>query len=100
MNHLVVHLEHYKSTILLYIYIYIYTHIYTHTHRHTDTHTHTGSGSVVSDFLRPHGPYAPLTMGFSSQEYGSGLPFPSPGYLLDPGIESGFPEIAGRDFTI
>ena len=29
----------------------------------------------------------PLSMGFFSQEYWSGLPFPPPGYLLDPGIE-------------
>ena len=30
---------------------------------------------------------APLTMGFSRQEYWSGLPFPSPGDLPNPGIE-------------
>ena len=30
---------------------------------------------------------APLSMGFSRQEYWSGLPFPSPGELPDPGIE-------------
>ena len=30
---------------------------------------------------------APLSMGFSSQEYWSGLPFPSPGYLPDAGIK-------------
>ena len=30
---------------------------------------------------------APLSMGFSKQEYWSGLPFPSPGDLPDPGIE-------------
>ena len=30
---------------------------------------------------------APLSMKFSRQEYWSGLPFPSPGYLLNPGIE-------------
>ena len=29
----------------------------------------------------------PLSMGFSRQEYWSGLPFPSPGDLLDPGIK-------------
>ena len=29
----------------------------------------------------------PLSMGFSRQEYWSGLPFPSPGDLSDPGIE-------------
>ena len=31
--------------------------------------------------------WAPLSMEFSRQEYWSGLPFPSPGYLSDPGIE-------------
>ena len=30
---------------------------------------------------------APLSMGFSKQEYWSGLPFPSPGDLPDPGPE-------------
>ena len=30
---------------------------------------------------------APLSMGFSRQEYWSGLPFPSPGYLPNSGIE-------------
>ena len=30
-------------------------------------------------------------MGFSRQEYWSGLPFPSPGDLPDPGIELGSP---------
>ena len=30
---------------------------------------------------------APLSMGFSRQEYWSGLPCPPPGYLPDPGIE-------------
>ena len=36
---------------------------------------------------------APQSMGFSRQEYWSGLPFPSPGDLLDPGIEPGSPEL-------
>ena len=36
---------------------------------------------------------APLFMGFSRQEYWSGLPFPSPGDLPDPGIELGFPAL-------
>ena len=30
---------------------------------------------------------APLSMGFSRQEYWSGLPFPPPGDLPDPGME-------------
>ena len=32
---------------------------------------------------------APLSMEFSSKEYWSGLPFPSPGDLPNPGIEPG-----------
>ena len=30
---------------------------------------------------------APLSMGFSRQEYWNALPFPTPGDLLDPGIQ-------------
>ena len=36
---------------------------------------------------------APLSMKFSRQGYGSGLPFPSPGDLPNPGIEPGSPEL-------
>ena len=45
---------------------------------------------------------APLSMGFSRQEYWSGLPFPSPGDLPDPGIEPMSlvsPELTGGSFT-
>ena len=45
---------------------------------------------------------APLSMGFSRQEYWSGLPFPPPGDLLDPGIELASPAssaLAGGFFT-
>ena len=35
----------------------------------------------------------PLSMEFSRQEYWSGLPFPFPGDLLDPGIKSGSPAL-------
>ena len=47
-------------------------------------------------------PQVPLSMGFSRQEYWSGLPFPSPGDLPDPGIESSSlvsPALAGGFFT-
>ena len=37
---------------------------------------------------------APLSLGFSRQEYWSGLPFPPPGDLPDPGIEPLFPASA------
>ena len=36
---------------------------------------------------------APLSMGLSRQEYWSGLPFPSPGDLPDPGIEPRSPAL-------
>ena len=36
---------------------------------------------------------APLSVGFSRQEYRSGLPFPSPGDFPDPGIEPRSPEL-------
>ena len=36
---------------------------------------------------------APLSMGFSRQEYWSGLLLPSPGDLSDPGIEPRSPEL-------
>ena len=46
------------------------------------------SHSVVSDSATQWAVarQAPLSMGFSRQEYWSGLPSPSPGDLLDPGI--------------
>ena len=49
---------------------------------------------VTSDFGRPYGQahQTPLFMGFSRQEYWSGLPVPSPGDLPGPGI---CPESAG-----
>ena len=36
---------------------------------------------------------APLSLGFSRQEYWSGLPCPSPGLLPDPGIKPGSPAL-------
>ena len=36
-------------------------------------------------------PVAPLSVGFSRQEYWNGLPFPSPGNHPDPGFEPGLP---------
>ena len=44
-------------------------------------------------------PQAPLSTGFSRQEYWSELPFPSPGDLPDPGTEPATPALAGEFFT-
>ena len=43
------------------------------------------SCSAIYDSLAT--PWAPLSLGFPKQEYSSGLPFPSPGNLPNPGIE-------------
>ena len=48
------------------------------------------------------GHQAPLPMEFTRQEYWSGLPFPSPGDLPDPGIKTVSlmsPALAGKFFT-
>ena len=42
---------------------------------------------------------APLSMGFSRQEYWSGLLFPSPGDLPDPGIEPRSPPLQAEALT-
>ena len=42
---------------------------------------------------------APLSMVFARQEYWSGLPFPTPGDLPDPGVELESPALAGWFFT-
>ena len=49
----------------------------------------SASRSVVSSSLRLHG----LSMEFSRQEYWSGLPFPSPVDLPNPGIKLGSPAV-------
>ena len=53
------------------------------------------SCSVLSDSATPWtvAHQASLSMGFSWQEYWSGLPFPSPEDLPDPGIESWSPAL-------
>ena len=51
------------------------------------------SNSFVTPWTVAH--QAPLSMGFSRQEYWNGLPFPFPGDLPDPGIESTSPTFAG-----
>ena len=59
------------------------------------------SVSHVSLFVTPWtvACQTPLSMGFSRQEYWSGLPSPSPGDLPDPGIRPTSPILAGRFFT-
>ena len=57
--------------------------------------------SLVQLFVTPWtvAHQAPLSMGFSRQEYWSGLPFPSPGYLPGPGIEPRSPALQADALT-
>ena len=63
-----------------------------------------GGGGVVAELCLTLGtPWtvacqAPLSMGFSRQEYWSGLPFPSPGGLPNPGIEPWSPAFQADSF--
>ena len=45
------------------------------------------------------GHQAPLSVGFPRQEYRSGLPFPSPGDLPNPGIKPGSPALQADALT-
>ena len=87
------------------IYIYIYTHTHTHTYIYTHTerdiymrvHIYSEVKSLIH--VRPFAtPWivahqAPRSMGYSRHEYWSGLLFPSPGDLPDPGIEPRSPAL-------
>ena len=58
--------------------------------------------SVVSDSATPWtvARQAPLSMGSSRPEYWSGLPFPPPGVLPDPGIEPRSPALQADSFPL
>ena len=63
-----------------------------HTHKPGSPHQSESESEVAQLCLTVCYPWtvahqAPPSVGFSRQEYWSGLPFPSPGDLLDPGIE-------------
>ena len=73
------HSQKNKIKISLYIYIHTYIHIYIGI-------CIERSRSVVSNS-------APSSMGFSRQEYWSGLPFPSPVDHPNPGIKPGSPTL-------
>ena len=59
------------------------------------------SRSVMSDSVSPGtvAPQAPLSVGFSRQEYRSGLPFATPGDLANPEIKPMSPALTGGFFT-
>ena len=53
------------------------------------------AANIADSFVTPWtvAPQATLSLGFSRQEYWSGLPFPSPGDIPNPGAEPGSPEL-------
>ena len=62
--------------------------------------SHSFMSNICDPWTGAH--QAPLFMGFSRQEYWSGLPFPPAGDLPNPGIEPTSPvspALAGRPFT-
>ena len=81
------------------MYVYIFQkHVYIH--RETCIRKSTAAQPVTRKvmkvlFVTPWtvARQAPLSMEFSRQEYWSGLPFPSPGDLPNPGIKSGSPAL-------
>ena len=64
-------------------------------------HAQSYPSSVVSDSatLWTIAHQASLSMGFSRQQYWSGLPFPPPGDLPDPGIKPESPACAGKPMS-
>ena len=79
------------------LYMYVNTHMHTHTHKHIYAHTYTPMHACVpSRFIHVRlfatvwtvACQVPLSMGFSSQKYWSGLSCPSPGDLPNPCIDS------------
>ena len=58
---------------------------------HTFKKFHSGVSDLATPWTGAH--QAPLSIKFSRQEYWSGLPFPSPGGLPNPGIEPGSPTL-------
>ena len=60
--------------------------------------------SIAQSCLTLHDPWTVarqgrLSLGFSRQEYWSGLPFPPPGDLPDPGIEPRYPPLQADALT-
>ena len=59
----------------------------------------TQSCSSLCNTMDCSPPQVPLSMGFSRKKYWSGLPFPSPGDLPNPGIESASPALQADSLT-
>ena len=82
--------------------------VHLHRYSHSKSQSHVLAQSLHScplhfETLWTVAPQAPLSMGFSRQEYYSGLPDPPPGDLPDSGIQAvslTSPALAGRFLTL
>ena len=86
------------------MYIYIYNSLCCTPKTNTTLQINYGGGLVAQLCPTLATPWtvvhqAPLFMEFSRREHWSGLPFPSPGDLPNPGIEPGSSALQGRFFT-
>ena len=77
--------------------IYDITHLPVHSKRHCCLVAKLCLALFVAPWTVAH--QAPLSMEISRQEYWSGLSFPLPGDLPNPGTEFTSPELAGEFFT-
>ena len=68
-------------------------------HRVTKSNEHTYTSHKIKILYNYIASQASLSMEFSRQEYWSRLPFPPPGDLPDPEMESASPALAARFFT-
>ena len=71
-------------------------------HTHVSMHAELPQSCLTLATLWTVAHQAPLSWGFSRQEYWSGLPFPPPGDLPHPGIEplsQASPALTGRFLT-
>ena len=77
-----------SDSVIIYMYIYIYIYRERERERERDAVLMCVLNHVqLSAMPWTLAHQAPLSMGFSRQEYWSGLPFPFPGDLPDPGTE-------------
>ena len=101
VNHIVFVFILFDHSLALCVSVCVCVHMHTHTHTHTHTHIHVQLLHCVQLFVTPLtvAGQAPLSMGFSRQEYWSRLLFPSPGSSPNPEMEPVSPALAGGFFT-
>ena len=83
----------------IYVCVYVCIYIYTHTHIYGMC-TKLFQSCPTFVILSIIALQLPLSMGFSRGEYWSGLPWPPPGHLPDPGIKPVSPALQADPFPL